>query len=168
MRQSLSSSGACLISCDVTTTSLCTIGEQGVSVATPTGRWRSRAWEWRGNGSLQGENKTMARLVSSSGWAQDRRQKVFSRGVLRLCRGGLALEIFIELHWFIVFHISIWRGAWSFVWGDKPTKAHPRSDGTAWVWAEKARHALKCATAQYHCAQLRSAIPDHLRSEISF
>jgi len=27
-----------------------------------------------------------------------------------------------------VFHISIW-GAWSFVWGAKPTKA-PRGDGT--------------------------------------
>jgi len=28
-----------------------------------------------------------------------------------------------------VFHISIW-GAWSCVWGAKPTKA-PRGDGTA-------------------------------------
>jgi len=27
-----------------------------------------------------------------------------------------------------MFHISIW-GAWSFVWGTKPTKA-PRGDGT--------------------------------------
>jgi len=28
-----------------------------------------------------------------------------------------------------VFHVSIW-GAWSFVWGAKPTKAAPRGDGT--------------------------------------
>jgi len=34
-----------------------------------------------------------------------------------------------KLYLFIVLHISIW-GAWSFVWGAKPTKA-PRSDGTA-------------------------------------
>jgi len=29
-----------------------------------------------------------------------------------------------------MFHVSIWE-AWSFVWGDKPTKAPPsRGDGT--------------------------------------
>jgi len=28
-----------------------------------------------------------------------------------------------------VFHVSIW-GAWSFVWGAKPTKAAPRGNGT--------------------------------------
>ena len=34
-----------------------------------------------------------------------------------------------------MFHILIW-GTWSFVWGDKPTKA-PRGDGTGWKIDER-------------------------------
>ena len=34
-----------------------------------------------------------------------------------------------------MFHILIW-GTWSFVWGDKPTKA-PRGDGTGWEIDER-------------------------------
>jgi len=62
---------------------------------------------------------------------QNRRQKVFNRGALRLCRGAWHSEIWQKLHWFEVFHISIW-GAWSFVWGAKPT-IDPRGDGTVLV-----------------------------------
>ena len=38
-----------------------------------------------------------------------------SLGRFCVCAGGLDILNLKELHWFIVFHISIW-GAWSFVW----------------------------------------------------
>ena len=70
-------------------------------------------------------------------WLQNRRQKVFNRGALRLCGETLHLcggawnsKNWQKLHWFIVFHVSIW-GVWSFVLGPKPTKDPPWRRG---VW----------------------------------
>ena len=46
-------------------------------------------------------------------------------GGFTFVQGGLDIQIWQKFHQLIVFHISI-RGDWSFVWGDKPTKApHP-------------------------------------------
>jgi len=59
-------------------------------------------------------------------YQQNHDQKVFNWGTLRLFRG----KWYSQIHWFIVFHISYW-GAWSFVWGAKPTK-DPRSDVTGY------------------------------------
>jgi len=59
---------------------------------------------------------------------QNRRQKVFNRGALRVC-GGLDIIKLIKLHWFIVFHVSIW-GVEALFGEAKPTKA-PRGDRTA-------------------------------------
>ena len=52
---------------------------------------------------------------SSIGWLY-----VCAGGLERLCREAWKQKLYL----FIVFHISIW-GAWSFVWGSKPTKAPP-------------------------------------------
>jgi len=41
---------------------------------------------------------------------QNRRQKVFIRRALRLCRWAWHLKIWQKLHWFIVFYISIFGG----------------------------------------------------------
>ena len=51
---------------------------------------------------------------------QNRLQKIFNRGALRLCR-GLDILKFDKNSWFIVFVISIW-GAWSLVGGLSPPK----------------------------------------------
>ena len=70
-------------------------------------------------------------LLLSPRFRQNRRQKVFNRGLcvsaggLRLCGVAWHSKNWQKLHWFIVFHVSIWGGAWSFVWGTKPTKAPP-------------------------------------------
>ena len=66
---------------------------------------------------------------------QNRRQKVVNRGALclcggtlRLCRGGLTFK-FNKNSTDSQCFIFQFGGAWSFVWGAKPTKA-PRGDGT--------------------------------------
>ena len=48
---------------------------------------------------------------------QNRRQKVFNRGVLRICGGALCLcggawnsKNWQKINWFIVFHVLIWGG----------------------------------------------------------
>jgi len=41
---------------------------------------------------------------------QNRRQKVFNRGALRLCRAAWHSKIWQKLHWFKAFHISVWWG----------------------------------------------------------
>jgi len=51
----------------------------------------------------------------------------FQQGALQFCGGALRLfggawHLKINQNSFIVFHVSIW-GAYSFVLGDKPTKA---------------------------------------------
>jgi len=52
---------------------------------------------------------------------QNRRQKVFNRGYY-ICAGGLdILKILSNLHWFVVFYISIW-GLKTLIWGIGPTK----------------------------------------------
>jgi len=55
----------------------------------------------------------------------NRRWKVFNRGGFAFVRGDWHSKNWQKLHWFIVFHVSIW-GVWSFVWGAKPL----RGDGT--------------------------------------
>jgi len=66
----------------------------------------------------------------TDGFTQNRRQKVVSRGALRLCRGGLTFKL-AKLHWFIKFHISI-LGLGALFGGDMPTKA-PRGHGTGFT-----------------------------------
>ena len=41
--------------------------------------------------------------------------KVLNREALHLCRGSYRFKYWQQIHWFIVFHSSIW-GAWKFVW----------------------------------------------------
>jgi len=41
---------------------------------------------------------------------QNRRQKVFNGGALRLCGGAWHSKNWQKLNWFIVFHVSIWGG----------------------------------------------------------
>ena len=60
---------------------------------------------------------------------QNRRQKVFNRVSLRFCGGAWHSKNQQKLHWFIVFHISIWDLGALFG-ATKPTKA-PCGDGTA-------------------------------------
>ena len=36
---------------------------------------------------------------------------------------GLCIPIWQKFHWFTMFHISIWRGVWSIVWGAKDTNS---------------------------------------------
>jgi len=48
------------------------------------------------------------KLQDKTEWGQNRCQKVFKRGALRLCRGAWHSKIWHKLHWFLVFHISIW------------------------------------------------------------
>jgi len=61
------------------------------------------------------------------GFRQNRRQKVFSRGHY-VCAGGLDIINYDTTSlMYSVSHFNL--GAWSFVWGDKSTKA-PRGDGT--------------------------------------
>ena len=48
-------------------------------------------------------------------YQQNRRRKVLNREALRLCKGSWNSKIWQKIHWFIVFHSSIW-GAWKFVW----------------------------------------------------
>ena len=53
---------------------------------------------------LLGKNQNLLLAVSSI-----QRQKVFTRGALRLCLGFDILK-FDKLHWFILLHISSWSG----------------------------------------------------------
>ena len=39
---------------------------------------------------------------------QNRRQKVFNRGALRLCAGGFDISKFDKFNWFVVFNTSNW------------------------------------------------------------
>jgi len=68
---------------------------------------------------------------------QNRRQKFVNREALRLCgevlrscRGAWYSNL-TKIPLILVFRVSIW-GAWSFVRGDKPTKARP----WRWDWSE--------------------------------
>jgi len=66
-------------------------------------------------------------------------QKVYNRGALRMCSGAWNSEDWQKLHWFIVFHISIWE-AGGFVWEANHTKV-PLGDetkSTAAQWWERA------------------------------
>ena len=63
-------------------------------------------------------------------YRKNRRQKVVNLGTSRLCRRDWYSKIWQKIYQFIAFHVSHW-GAWSFVWGAKPTKA-PRSDVTGY------------------------------------
>jgi len=58
---------------------------------------------------------------------QNRRQKVFSRGLF-VCAGGLDI-IKLTKTPLKLFHVSIW-GAWSFVWEGLSRPKPPRGDGT--------------------------------------
>jgi len=59
------------------------------------------------------------------GRQQNRRQKVFNRGVLRSRREAWHSKNWLNLHWFEVFHISIRRGFEALFRGTKPTKCPP-------------------------------------------
>jgi len=65
---------------------------------------------------------------------QNRRQKIFNRGLcvsageFCFCARRLDIKKLTKLHWFIVFHVSIW-GGWSCLRGISPPKP-PRGDGT--------------------------------------
>ena len=72
---------------------------------------------------------------------QNRRQKVFNRSALRLCREAWHLQ-FNKVNWFVVFNASSWQ-AWRFVWGGS---SPPKPPPWRWDWVP----------------------PDHLGSEISF
>jgi len=71
-------------------------------------------------------------------FTQNRRQEVVNRGALPLCgglyvcaEGGLTFKVdkcCIDLQRFI---FQFW-GAWSYIWGNKPTKA-PSGDGTGFT-----------------------------------
>jgi len=66
---------------------------------------------------------------------QNRRQEVFIRGALRLCRGDLILKSWLNLQWFVVFHISIWVVSTLFG-GLSPPKPPPVATGLGrWLTA---------------------------------
>ena len=62
--------------------------------------------------------------------AQNRHQKIFNRGALRLCR-GLDILQFDKNSWFIALVISIW-GAWSFFGGGLAHQSPPVVTGLPW------------------------------------
>jgi len=53
---------------------------------------------------------------------QNHSRKVLNREALRLCKGSWYSNIWQKIHWFIVFHSSIWGLRNTLVWA-KPTKA---------------------------------------------
>jgi len=53
---------------------------------------------------------------------QNRRRKVLNREALRLCRGAWHSKIWQKIHWFIVFHSSIWETRKFVWWGLGPPK----------------------------------------------
>jgi len=55
-----------------------------------------------------------------------------------------------------VFHVPIW-GSWSFVWGDKPTKA-PRGDGL---------HICAVVSLRAHPVRGESHIQQHANREVA-
>ena len=59
---------------------------------------------------------------------QNRRQKVFRRGALRLCGGASHSKNWHKLHCFLVFHFSIWGLELCLGWLGPPKP--PRGDGT--------------------------------------
>jgi len=63
------------------------------------------------------------RVWARFGVSQNRRQKVVNRGALRSCRGAWHSNLTKSPPIYSVSYFNL--GAWSFVWGAKPTKAPP-------------------------------------------
>jgi len=77
---------------------------------------------------------------------QNRRQKVFNRRVLRLCR-GFDISKFDKLNWFVVFNTSNW-GCRDFL-GEDLTHKTPRGDENEYhqtIWTVKSH---SCALATF-------------------
>ena len=69
----------------------------------------------------------------TDGFTQNRRQKVMNRGGFAFVQKGAWHLTLTKVA--LIYNVSYFNfgGAWSFIWGDKPTKA-PRDDGTGLTW----------------------------------